>query len=163
MRKYFSTPRQKGFSVVEIAIGVSIAALTITFMSHAVVRYASQGSETLERTRAIFLAEEGVELMRYLHDDSWTNLSSLTNGTKYYLSLSTTTVATTTSATLIDGVFTRAITTSAVYRATSGDDIVASTSGVAKAVDVNTKLVTVTVTWGSATSSASLSEYLANY
>ncbi len=159
---YFSTTR-KGFSIVEIAIGVSIAALTIAFMSHAVVRFASQGSENLERTRAILLAEEGVELMRYLHDDSWTNLSSLTTGTKYYLLLSTTTVATTTTSSLIDGVYTRTITTGDVYRATSGDDIVASTSGVSKAIDTNTKLVTATVTWGTATSSVSMSEYLANY
>lgn len=160
---YFSSKKQKGFSVVEVAIGVAIAALTVAFITHAVVRYASTGSENLNRARAIFLAEEGIEIMRYLRDDSWTNMSSLTNGTKYYLLLSTTTVATTTTASLIDTMFTRTITTQAVYRATSGDDIVASTSGVSKAIDINTKLVTATVTWGTATATVSISEYLANF
>lgn len=155
--------RHRGISIIEVVLGVSIAAVTIAFMSHAVVRYASVGTENLERARAVFLAEESIELMRYLRDDSWTNISSLTNGTKYYLSLSTTTIATTTVPSLIDTVYTRTITTSAVYRATSGDDIVASTSGASKAIDVNTKLITATVTWGRSSSTVSLSEYMSTY
>lgn len=158
---HFKKYRQRGLSVVEVAIGVSIAAVTIAFMTHAIVRYASAGTENLDRTRAVFLAEEGLELARYLKDDSWTNMSSLANGTAYYFVISTTTIGTTTSSSVINGTYTRTITAWPVYRATSGDDIVASTSGVAKAIDANTKLITARVTWG--TASVSMSEYVANY
>lgn len=153
----------RGVSVIEVVIGVSIAALAIAFMSHTIVRYASQGTDNLDKTRAVLLAEEGLELMRYLHDDSWTNISSLTNGTSYYLSISTTTIATTTTPNIVDGQYTRTITTSPVYRATSGDDIVASTSGVSKALDPDTVFVTATVAWGTPTSTVRLSEYLSHY
>lgn len=153
----------RGVSIVEVVIGVSIAALAIAFMSHTIVRYASVGTETLDRTRAVFLAEEGLELVRYLHDDSWTNMSSLTSGTSYYLTISTTTIATTTVPALIDGQYTRTITTSPVYRATANDDIVASTSAASKALDPDTVLVTATVLWGTPTTTVRLSEYLAHY
>ncbi len=154
--------RKRGISVVEVAIGVSIAALAITFTAHAITRFASSGRESAERVQAALLAEEGVELMRYLRDDSWTNLESMTNGTAYYLTVSTTTISTSTTPSLIEGKYTRTITTSAVYRATAGKDIVASTSGVAKSVDSHTKLVTVDVTWGTPVSTVSLATYLTN-
>lgn len=154
---------RRGVSIVEVILGVSIAALAIAFMSHTIVRYASVGTETLDRTRAVFLAEEGLELMRYLHDDSWTNMSSLTTGTSYYLTISTTTIATSTTPTLIDGTYTRTITTSPVYRATASDDIVASTSAVSKALDPDTVLVTAIVLWGTPTTTVRLSEYLSHY
>jgi hypothetical protein len=112
----------------------------------------------------VLLAEEGIELMRYLRDDSWVAISSMQNGALYSLSISTTTIATTTSISLIDNTYRRTITVFPAYRATSGDDLVASTSGVSKVIDTDTKLVTVAVSWwsGGATSTMSLSSYLTN-
>lgn len=157
-----SQGKKRGLSVVEVAFGVSIAALVVTFMTHAIIRFASAGTENLTRAQAVFIAEEGVELMRYLRDDSWANIQSLTNGTPYYLTISTTTIATSTTLSLIDGVFTRRIVSYPAYRATSGNDLVASTSAVAKSVDTDTKLITVTVSWGASSSTVSLSTYLTN-
>ena len=154
--------RIQGFSSVEVAIGVSIAALTVTFMMHTVVKLVTFGTDNLDRARAVLLAEEGIELMRFLRDSSWTNISSLSNGTRYDLLIATTTIATTTNSVPINTIYTRSITTSSVYRATAGSDIVASTSGVAKAIDTNTVLVTVSVSWGTPTSTVSLSSYLTN-
>jgi Tfp pilus assembly protein PilV len=154
----------RGISVVEVVIGVSIAALIMVYASHAIARAASFGRENLDRARAVLLAEEGIELMRYLRDGSWVAVSSMQNGAPYSLSISTTTIATTTSISLIDNTYRRTITVFPAYRATSGDDLVASTSGVSKVTDTDTKLVTVAVSWwsGGATSTVSLSSYLTN-
>jgi len=154
--------RSRGISVIEIAIGVSIAALAVAFTAHAIARFASSGRENLNRARAALLAEEGIEVMRYLRDSSWTSLSSMTVGTPYFLNIATTTIATTTSSSLIDNTYRRTVTLYPAYRANSGEDLVASTSAVAKTIDTDTKLVTVSVSWGTPTSTVSLSTYLTN-
>lgn len=154
--------KKRGMLAIEVAFGVSIAMLVVVFTTYAVARFASYGRESLDRARAVFLAEEGVELMRYLRDSSWTNMSSLQNGTPYYFSISTSTIATTPTPFLIDGKYVRTVVVYPAYRATSGDDLVASTSAVSKSVDDDTKLVTVSVSWGMSTSTVSLSSYLTN-
>jgi hypothetical protein len=136
----------------------------MVYASHAIVRAASFGRENLNQARAVLLAEEGIELMRYLRDDSFVAISSMQNGAVYGLSVSTTTIATTTMLSLIDNTYLRTVTVFPAYRATSGDDLVASTSGVSKAIDPDTKLARVSVSWrsGASTSTVSLSTYLTN-
>lgn len=148
--------------MIEVAIGVSIAALVVTFIGHAITRFAAHGRESVDKIEAIALAEEGIEVMRYLRDESWVSLRSMTNGAEYFLTISTTTIATTTVPALINGQFRRSIVVHPVYRATSGDDPVASTSVVSKAIDPDTKLITVTVSYGTPTTTLSLSSYLTN-
>ena len=153
---------RKGIGAVEVIIGVSIAALSVIFVGSTVASFMSRSAQNLDRVRAVYLAEEGLEITRYVRDESWSAFSSLTLDTNYYFSLSTTTATTTTTQNTTDG-FTRTLTLSSVYRRTSDDDIVASTSASPKAIDSNSRLATVTVKWGTPTSTVSLSTYLTNF
>src|SRR3989344_4818546 len=76
---------RRGFMVIEVLIVSSIitiallGAMAVTQKSIYVVRQA------LHATQAGFLLEEGAEAVRILRDNTWTNISSLTNATNYYL------------------------------------------------------------------------------
>jgi len=122
-------------SIITIAL---LGAMAVTQKSIYVVRQA------LHATQAGFLLEEGAEAVRILRDNTWTNISSLTNATNYYLAfLGGTWTLTTTASDGIVGSFTRTVTIASVNRDNTTKDIV--TSGGAN--DAGTKLVTVTVTW----------------
>ena len=95
-----------------------------------------------EALKAVYLAEEGIENIRFLRDVSWsTNISGLT-------SLSTT----------IDN-FYRTVTLSEVNRDANSD--IVSSGGT---VDINTKLVVSSVSWwnGVSTTTKSISTYITN-
>jgi len=53
--------RSKGVSAIEAVVGVSIAAMVVLFTTNAIVLFVSEGLKTADRTRALFLAEEGLE------------------------------------------------------------------------------------------------------
>jgi Tfp pilus assembly protein PilV len=152
----------RGFTALEAVIGVTLVSLVLVYASHAIARSAVVGREEIQRTQAVLLAEEGLEVIQHIRDISYTSLSSMTAGTAYYLTISTTSLATTTTASLVDGTFRRTVQVFPAYRATSGDDLVASTSPVSKSIDPHTMLVTATVTWGTPTSTVSISRYLMN-
>jgi len=92
--------------------------------------------------KAAYLAEEGVENIRFLRDVSWSaNISGLTS-----------------TSTTIEN-FYRTVTLSAVYRDANSD--IVSSGGM---LDSNTKLVVSNVSWwrDNATTTKSISTYLAN-
>jgi len=83
-----------------------------------------------------------------MRDDAWANLSSLTSGAWYYLAWNGTKWTATSTATTTDGTFTRTFKLDDVYRRNSDKDIVASDSADPKALDANTKKLTVQVAFG---------------
>jgi hypothetical protein len=119
--------------------------------------------QALRVSQASFLLEEGAEALRVYRDNSSTNLFGgspvLVSGTDYYPVFSGGTWTFPQSISTV-GVFTRKIVISNVYRDSSTNDIVQS-GGV---LDVNTKLITVTVSWfsGSQNITKTLSFYLAS-
>jgi Tfp pilus assembly protein PilV len=161
-RHTFAHRWAEGFTALEAVIGVTLVSLVLVYASHAIARSAIAGREEIQRTQAVLLAEEGLEVMQHIRDISYTSLSSMTPGTAYYLTISTTSLATTTTMSLVDSTFRRTVRVFPAYRATSGDDIVASTSPVSKSIDPHTMLVTATVSWGTPTSTVSISRYLMN-
>lgn len=136
-------------------IGISIAALILVFVVHSVTRFASIGREMIDKTAALYIAEDGMEIVRFIRDDSWTNISSLTNGATYYLNVSSTTLAITGTPETV-GIFSRSFVVDEVERGATDDIVV---SGV---TDPGSKYVTVTVTWDGGTESVSLTSVLAN-
>ena len=130
----------KGLSLVEVVIASAIilAAVLVLLGVHSLyLKVALSNSNTV---KAAYLAEEGIENVRFLRDSGWTtNISNLTSTT-----------------TLIDN-FYRTVTLSAVSRDASGDIV---TSG--GSIDANTKLVTSSVSWwaATATTTKSISTYL---
>jgi len=69
------SPNNKGFSIIEALLAVSIAVLFVSFLIGGLAY--SQESSFLagKRTRAVFLAEEGLEAARNIRDNSFGNLT----------------------------------------------------------------------------------------
>ena len=154
---------KQGFGLLEIVIAVSIVSITLFSLSYVFLLGNRLEAQSINKIRANFLAEEGLEAMRFLRDKGWdASLAPLASGTNYYLSfvalLSQWSVDSASSG-FIDGVFERVVTVEPVFR-NSSDDIV--TSG--GALDPNTKKVNVAVSWGDrgATTTATLSAYLSD-
>ncbi len=116
-------------------------------------------ARTQDLARANFIAQEGIEDMRYLRDASWTtNMAPLAPNINYYVTLATTTSqwsVGTAVPSLIDGTFRRVIQVQSVMR-NSSDDIVLSGG----TVDASTLKIISTVSWGQGTTS--VETYLAN-
>lgn len=120
----------RGISLVEVVVGVTLLALVVVVVLHSMTLFLAARGEIMQKTKALYLAEEGLEILRYLRDEDWNVLSSeLSVDTPYYLVASSTFVGTTTQPELIDGVYLRTFELKEVYRNNSSDDIVASTSG----------------------------------
>ena len=160
MKLYKKLNKQKtlenGFGLIEVLIASAIISASLIALASVVQLSFRVSSESFKTIKAEFLAEEGLEVMLILRNDSWLSLiSSLSTTTPYYLIFSTTTSswqATSTNPGLTLGRYTRTIIIGEVYRRNSDDDIVASTSPDAKTLDTGTIKVTSRVSWEGAKS-----------
>lgn len=149
----------KGFGLLEILIASAIVSMAMVSLSFVFVLSQRMTARSGELMRANFIAEEGIEAMRFLRDKSWSaNMATLAEGTTYYISLSTTTSSWsmgTSNLGNIDGVFNRTIQVQSVMR-NGSDDIVLSGG----TIDTNTLKIISNVSWSSG--SASAETYLSN-
>ena len=145
---------------MEVVIGTALILISLVGLTTAYSFYLKAGFKNTDTLKASFLLQEGVEAVTLMRDDAWTNLSSLAISTPYYLSWNGSKWVATSTAVTVDGTFTRTITLDEVYRRNSDKDIVASTSPDAKSIDFGTKKLTITVVWG--TASSTMVTYLAN-
>lgn len=100
---------QKAFSLVEIILAIAVFALITTVMISAYV-YGRQATQLSgNRSRASQLANEGMEAVRNIANPNYSNLSSYTNGTTYYLTQFNNQWQLTTVPSQIDGLFTRTL------------------------------------------------------
>ena len=136
--------QQNGIAIIEILIGTSILTLVLAFISYTLLLFLDTSDLALEQTQALYLAEEGQELMRYLRDEDWQTISDLTEGNTYYLDIATSTIGLSSTPEVIDGTFTRAVVVDELRR-DSNDDFVESGG----TVDSGGRVITVTVSWGS--------------
>lgn len=133
-----------GVALVEVVIGVAIVGIVIAFISYSFGLFVNASGRSLERTQAMYLAEEGMEVLRSLRDSDWTTFGSgLSLNTTYYLDIDPTTLTTTGTPEVIDGKFTRSFELAAVER--DGNDDLASSG----TTDNGARYVTVTVSWDS--------------
>lgn len=149
----------RGLSSIEIVLGVSLAALILIFVTYAVVRFVNTGRDVSDRAQALYLAEEGLELIRFVRDEDWSNIGSLTGNTSYYLDIDPTSISITGAPETID-YFERRFWVSNVYR-NADDDIVPSTTP-GSVADPESRYVTVEVTGGTPERTITLSTILAN-
>lgn len=152
-----NTKNNNGFGVAEIVVAVAVISLSV----FGLLTVASVSLKTLRANtnniQAAFLLEEGVEAVRVLRDSGWSaNISPLGIGTNYYLSFNGTTWQATTTNVFIDNFFERKFVVSNVNR-DGNDDIAASGT-----LDLNTKKITVSVSWPSqtGTTTKSISTYM---
>jgi type II secretory pathway pseudopilin PulG len=146
-----------GISLIEVVIGVSIAGLILIFSTQAIILFVNTNRTVGEKTKAVYLLEDGLEHVRYLRDGSWSTISSLSISTNYFLALSGSSMSITTATQTIDG-YTRSFRIQNVYR-NGSDDVVASTTSGATA-DSSAKYITMNVTWGNPTTTLTLTEIL---
>ena len=150
---------KRGFGLVEMVIAISIVAGFIVILAGVNTLYLKISYSQSSKIQAAFLAEEGIEVMRYLRDKSWSsNVGAMLPNTDYFITFSGTDWATTTALTYF-GIFDRRIQLQAVSR-DANDDIVS----VGGALDPNTRLITSTVSWPErgATSTKTVSAYITN-
>lgn len=154
------TKYTKGIGLVEVVVGIGIFVAAVVAIIGGFRFFLSVGFANLDNVKAQFLLEEGFEAVRAMRDTSYDpNITDLIGAGTYYLEFTDSTWATTTTATLIDGRFTRTISLSEVHR-DSNDDIVASGG----TVDPNTVEVTVAVAWDrrGITATKSVTGYVTN-
>ena len=156
----------RGFGLIEILVAAAI--ISASFISLIAIANSSFRlvSGNVYRVQAEFLAEEGVEAVRILRDESWSgNLSGVLEGTIYYPIfniLTSTWSITETDPGPIDDIFSRVLLFGDVYRRDSDDDIVALSSPDTKTLDVGTKLVTSRVSWNDGAKQVEFVTYITN-
>lgn len=143
--------KQAGVALVEVLIALGIIASILVAVGFSVATYVSARSELLNNTKALYLAEEGYEMLRVLRDEDWNIINDLNLDTIYYFDVSTTTIAISTTPEVIDDNFYRSFVLQEVYR-DNNDDITSSTTAGAS-VDIGSLYVTVSVGYLSGTSS----------
>ena len=143
--------KNRGFGLVEIVVAAAIVSVSLFALigaSHASFRAID---DSLMKRRAEFLAEEGIEAIKILRDNGWAaNIDPTTSGTTYYPSFNSSTNTwslTTSNPGAVDGIFTRTIIFSDVYRKNSDQDIVDVSAPDPKTIDPETLLVTSNVSW----------------
>jgi len=152
--------KESGVVLVEAIVVASILLIVATGLIFANIAYITSASFTLSSTKATFLAQEGVEVVKYIRTSGWEDgIENLTDGTTYYLSFSPTAWATTTTQEIVDGKFYRSFVVEEVLRDVN-DDI--ASSGTA---DSNTKKLTVDVSWlgKTGTTTRTIQTYITNF
>lgn len=154
-------PSQPGLALVEILVVIAIIGIAVFSLYELVVLSRATLSREARHTQALSLAQEGLEAMRTIRDQSWSaNIAPLSPGTNYYLTLSGSSWAlSTVNPGPIDSLFNRTIVFASVNR-DANDSISASGSA-----DANTRHVTATVSWTDRGSSRSvtLATYITNF
>lgn len=132
--------RGKGFSLVEVLLASSLFALIITAVIGAIAFSQQRTSMSGMKSRALSLAEEGIEASRNIRDEDFSNLTDGNHG--LVLSSNTWTFS---GSSDTSGIFTRQIQITAI--------------------NVNTKQITSTVNWSYYGNSynISLTSYLSNW
>lgn len=156
MRKFLKI--KTGFALVEVIVAASIISVSLFSFVSVAQKSVELSKKALYSTEAGFLLEEGAEAVKMIRDGAWTNITSLSTSSTYYLSWSGSAWSLATTASNI-GVFTRTVTIANVSR-DANDDI--TTSGGTN--DTGTKKITITVSYpyGASTTSKTLSFYISN-
>lgn len=127
MNQAFRQHRQAGISLIEVVFSVTIISIALIFIGYTVTLFVQVRHEMRMGTQALYLAEEGYELIRAIRNDSWSTIDALTLDTKYTFNLTTTTIAISSIPEIIDGEFNRVFEVRELYR-NGDDDVVASTT-----------------------------------
>lgn len=148
----------KGMALAEIVIGAAIMSIGILAINTSYSTYVQYALANQKNIEAGTLLEEGLEVITFLRNGAWTNLSNLSTTTTYYIAFTNSNWTATTSPQYVDSLFLRSVAVADVKR-DSTDDIAS-----AGTYDANTKKVTVTVSYwqGHSTTTRAISAYLTN-
>ena len=149
----------KGFTLVEILIAGAVITVAFTGIVSFLLFSRSVTSKAQRNTEAVSLAEQALEAVRKLRDDSWTaNIATLTSGTTYYTTIASNQWSLTTTNPDTSSYYTTTVVFSDVNRDAS-DNISATGTN-----DANTKKVVSTVSWNdSGSKKVNLTTYITNF
>jgi len=149
-----------GLTLVEILVATSIILVAVVALLGAHTMYLKMAFSNGEVIKGTYLAEESLEVIRFLRDSSWdANIAPLSLSTNYGLVFNLGTWEVSSTNLQVDNIFERTVTLSAVYRDVVGD--IVSSGGT---LDPDTLLVVSNVSWlsGASTTTKSVSTYIAN-
>ncbi|MCK5027623.1 MAG: type II secretion system protein, partial [Candidatus Pacebacteria bacterium] len=118
--------KHNGFGLIEIVVSVGIVGTVLSgvFFFYQKSLFINQRTTMLVQTNMLLV--EGVEVVKFLRDDSWsTNITSFPTSTPQYLVFTSGDWEVVSTSTQIDNVFTRWFVLEDVYR-DGNDDIAAS-------------------------------------
>lgn len=150
--------KQSGVTLIEVIVGISIVAVTLIAIGFGVNAYVEARRELITETKSSYLIEEGYEIIRAIRDNNWNTIEALTTGTTHYLTVSTTTLAVSTTPEIIDTTYRRSFVVRAVYRNASSDIVPSSSTGAT--VDAGSRQIDVSV--AGPTGTTTLSAILSN-
>lgn len=133
--------QRSGFSLIEVLVASAIITTVVVGVVGALRLYASTAAADAARTQAALQTQETAEVLQILRDEGWSDhIANLSLGVSYQLAWNGSSYQATTSPVLIDGIYQRSFTLSAVHR-DSNDNVAAS-----GAVDNGSRLATITIT-----------------
>lgn len=143
MPRKYNGKQQKGFSLVEVILAISIL-LAIFLSASSFFLTALDVSETTTRhIQSTYLVEEGIEAIRALRDAGWTPyIMPLSTTTAYYLLWTGSQWSPTTTPQKTENIYTRSFVVEDVFRDAATYDIASSGT-----FDRDTKKFTFTVAW----------------
>jgi len=151
---------KNGFGLIEVVVAVSIISSSILFVMFVAQLSQRVIGDGVSRLQAAFLAEEGMEAVKIIRDESWqSGIDSLQAGLNYYLIFNGSAWNATSSPVLVDDVFERTFAVENVGR-DANDDII-ELGGIN---DHDTKKIVVSVSWRgrNGTTTESMSTYITN-
>lgn len=152
---------KRGISVIEILIASTIISLTVISISVAYGNFVYLSVQNTAKIQATLLLDEGVESIKTMRGERWSNIASTTASTTYYFAWMTDRWRATTTPVVIDNTFYRTFTVSPVYRDSSTFNILPDASGT---LDTGTKKVDIIIVWNDrgATTTRSTTMYIFN-
>lgn len=150
---------KRGFTLIEALVMMFVASVCIFVVWKVYTLYIKISLANPAFFQASFLAEEGIEAVKFMRDADWDlKIAPLVVGTNYTLLFDGTDWGVTTTPIFVDGKFDRKIVFGDVYRDITGN-IVPSGD-----LDMGTKEVVVTVAWqkDGATTTREITTYVSN-
>jgi Tfp pilus assembly protein PilV len=150
---------QTGLSLVEVIIATSIISVFLVTLVSVYNLYLTLSLSNIKKVEATFLAEEGIEVLRTVRDESWDGITAFTSGVPYDVVFSGGNWQATTTINKLDGLYERRIVLDDVMRNGSSD--IVESGGIN---DPDTKKITVTVSWSdkNATTTKVIYSYMTN-
>lgn len=134
----------RAITLVEALVGVAIIGIILVFVIGSQELLFRSARQSLETTKATYLAEEGQEYLRYMRDADWNQLKNLSTNTTYYFYRNGGTIVATTTPQVIDAKYTRSFVLKPLMRDSNND--LTSSGGTS---DAGGRIATVRVDWSS--------------
>lgn len=154
---------KKGISLIEVVLAVGIISGAIIYVAQAYGGFVSASVGNMSKVQATFLLDEGVEAIKTIRGEKWSNIASTTDYTPYYLAWNANLIKwqISTTSQVTDDIFYRTIVFEPVTRDGNFNILAATTSGT---IDEGTKKANLSVEWNEkgATSTRSITMYIFN-